>query len=93
MGIKQKLLCLVLPVVLFCSHGLLYAAEHEINIKEIKIVGNTLISLKELKPFVKPYEGKSVTFADLQRAAVAITDEYKKGAISLQGPTFRNKRY
>ena len=78
MGIKQKLLCLVLPVVLFCFHGLLYAAEQEVDIKEIKIVGNTLISLEELKPFVKPYEGKSVTVADLQRAAAAITDEYKK---------------
>jgi len=76
--IKQKLLCLILPVVLFCFNGLLYAAEQEIEVKEIKIVGNTLFSLEELKPFVKAYEGKSVTFADLQKAASVITNEYRK---------------
>lgn len=49
-----------------------------VQVESIKITGNTLISLDELAPLVRPYIGKKLSVAELQEVADAITKAYRE---------------
>ena len=59
-----------------------YAQNQGVVIKKIKVVGNTVLSAKEIKSIVSPYEGKHLTFNQMKKVASAITEVYhQKGYV------------
>lgn len=75
---------LVGAIMLFCP-GLLRAAEEKpaaavnsIFVERFVFSGNSVISTAELGSMVKAYEGKNLTFSDIQKVADLITDEYRR---------------
>jgi len=67
----------VAAVLLFMP-VLLCAADDGLLVTKIKITGNKVLSSDSLAPIIVPYEGKHLGFADLQKVAALITEEYKK---------------
>ena len=49
-----------------------------VTVKTFKLTGNTLISEPELQAVLTPWVGKEVSFAELQQAANAIAEAYRK---------------
>jgi len=72
-----KIACLVIGVLLFMP-GFSQSAEEGFLVTTVKITGNKALSTATLTPIVKPYEGKQLTLADLQKVATSITEVYAK---------------
>jgi len=48
----------------------------QISVTQIQVIGSTVFSEQELAPFVQPFEGRSLTLAELQSVADTITQLY-----------------
>jgi hemolysin activation/secretion protein len=53
-------------------------SQEKVFIKAITVTGVTLISEKELRKIIQPYEGKELSVKDMQKVADLITDAYRK---------------
>jgi hemolysin activation/secretion protein len=49
-----------------------------VTVTAFKFAGNTLLSREKLAPVVKSYIGRPLTFADLQNAAIAVANAYRR---------------
>ena len=47
-------------------------------VKQIKVIGNTILSEKEIREIVTPYEGQDQTVSQLEKAAKKITERYRR---------------
>ena len=54
------------------------ADDLRVTVKAFKLTGNTLITEPELQAVLAPWVGKESRFADLQQAANALAEEYRK---------------
>jgi len=50
----------------------------KVAIKEIQVEGVTLLTAEEVQAVVAPYEGKDLTFRQMQKVADLITDRYRQ---------------
>ena len=49
-----------------------------VTVTGFKFAGNTLLTSKKLSPVVAGFVGRPLTFADLQNAAIAVANEYRR---------------
>lgn len=65
------------------QHAPVSTAEEKTLIKNITVIGVTLLSDKEINQIITPYKDKELTLGDMQTAANLITDAYRqKGYIT-----------
>ncbi len=63
-----------------------YAKANKVNgvlIKQIEVVGNTVLSSKEIRAVVSPYEGKRLTLSQMKNIASRITAKYSDKGYTL----------
>ena len=74
---RIKMVAFVLGFLLFLP-GLLISAEEDFLVAKINITGNHVIKSQTFTPIIAPYEGKRLTFSEIQKVAGLVADEYKK---------------
>ncbi|MDP2157342.1 MAG: ShlB/FhaC/HecB family hemolysin secretion/activation protein [Nitrospirota bacterium] len=72
-----------LLMILLLLPGLLYAEEKKILVEKFIFTGNAAISSAELKLLVKGYEGKQLSFSEIQKVAELVTAEYARRNFTL----------
>lgn len=55
----------------------------KVQIKAIKIIGNSVVKTEELEPILESYAGKQVDLPELKKVAERITQEYRRRGYSL----------
>jgi len=79
---RLKLAVLVGFILAFAAIPSYAQKENRVFVKQIKVVGNTVLSSKEIKSIVSPYQGKRLTFSQMKKIASLVTKEYhNKGYI------------
>ncbi|GMT43471.1 MAG: heme utilization protein [bacterium] len=73
---RLKLTVLVGFMLAFAAIPSYAQKENRVFVKQIEVVGNTVLSSKEIKAVVSPYEGKSLTFSQMRNIASLITKRY-----------------
>ncbi len=80
---RLKLTVLVGFMLAFAAIPSYALKENRVFVKQIEVVGNTVLSSKEIKAVVSPYEGKRLTFSQMQNIASLITKEYHNKGYTL----------